>query len=280
MRSKTRLRGVLQHVQLPGANIAMQAQTRRFSRAGVMLIGLALIVLGVVPAAKAETHDAGDWAPMVWSDKADYAPGEQVTLNGAHWTPGDTVNIVVNDDEDNTWRRAVNVTVGDDGTISDKFNLPSWFVANYSVNATDASSRTATWSFTDSRLITSATLNGGTSVSVAAGASISASVAVTTDNADGNQNWRSTGWRIDTSTPGAVTCVDHANHDGGGSYTESLTLAAPSTSGTYNAYFIAYSDDQCKSQASSTFRVADGVTVTAKSNQTISFPSNPPTHVY
>ena len=76
------------HAQLPGASTQMQAQARRFSRAGVMLIGLILTLLSVVPAAKADIYNPADWAPMVWSDKADYAPGEQVTLTGAHWTAG------------------------------------------------------------------------------------------------------------------------------------------------------------------------------------------------
>src|SRR3954451_24680693 len=150
MRSKTRLRGVLQHVQLPGANIAMQAQTRRFSRAGVMLIGLALIVLGVVPAAKAETHDAGDWAPMVWSDKADYAPGERVTLNGTNWTPGESVHVRVNDDTGSSWDRDVDVTADEFGRITDEFNLPNWFVAKYRVTATGESGAVVTHTFTDS----------------------------------------------------------------------------------------------------------------------------------
>ena len=88
----------------------MQAQARRFSRAGVMLIGLALMLLSVVPAAKADIYNPADWAPMVWSDKADYAPGEQVTLTGAHWQPGETVHIRVNDDTGSSWDRDVDVT--------------------------------------------------------------------------------------------------------------------------------------------------------------------------
>ena len=130
----------------------MYAQARRFSRAGVMLIGLILALLAVVPAAKAETHNPDDWAPMVWSDKADYAPGEHVTLNGANWTPGETVHIRVNDDTGSSWDRDVDVTADEAGGIADEFNLPNWFVAQYRVTATGASGAVAT---TPSRTATS-----------------------------------------------------------------------------------------------------------------------------
>jgi len=87
--------------------------------------------------------------PSVWSDKADYAPGELVTLSGANWAPSEAVHIRVNDDAGETWRRDVDVTADESGAISDQFNLPDWFVAQYTVTATGASSGTATWSFTD-----------------------------------------------------------------------------------------------------------------------------------
>src|SRR6187551_3913044 len=110
--------------------------------AGLMLAALALANSG---RAAIETPPP----PSVWSDKADYAPGEQVTLSGANWAPGESVHIRVNDDAGQTWSRDVDVAAAVDGTISDQFNLPDWFVAQYSVTATGASSGTATWTFTD-----------------------------------------------------------------------------------------------------------------------------------
>ena len=113
--------------------------------AGLMLAALALANSG---RAAIETPPP----PSVWSDKADYAPGEQVALSGANWAPGESVHIRVNDDAGETWRRDVDVTADESGAISDQFNLPDWFVAQYSVTATGASSGTATWSFTDGNI--------------------------------------------------------------------------------------------------------------------------------
>ena len=87
-------------------------------------------------------------APQIWSDKADYAPGETVVLSGVNWAPGDTVHIRVNDDAGQTWTRDVDVTADASGAISDQFNLPDSFAASYTVTATSATG-TATTSFTD-----------------------------------------------------------------------------------------------------------------------------------
>ena len=108
----------------------MFAGTRRFSRFGMVLVGLLLALVVVAPAAQADPYDPADWAPSVWSDKADYAPGELVKLSGANWQAGETVNIVVNDDVGETWRRDVDVTADATGGITDSFNLPEHFVAS------------------------------------------------------------------------------------------------------------------------------------------------------
>src|SRR5918996_3758904 len=72
-----------------------------------------------------------DPAPSIASDFADYPPGATVNLTGANWQGDTEVRIVVNDDVGQTWSRDVIVSVADDGTISDSFQLPSYFVALY-----------------------------------------------------------------------------------------------------------------------------------------------------
>ncbi len=109
--------------------------------------------------------------------------------------------------------------------------------------------------------ITSATLNGVASVTVNPGAAITAVVNVTSNSAVPGFQWRSTGWRIDTAAPGTVTCVNHPNHDTAGSYSETFSVTAPSSSGTDNAYFIAYTDEACSTGPSATFTMTNAVTV-------------------
>src|SRR5215213_8070776 len=104
--------------------------------------------------------------PSIQSDKADYSPGELVTLTGSGWQAGESVNIVVNDDVGQTWNRNVNVTADDSGNITDQFNLPDWFVATYSVKASGASGALATTSFLDSNVQVGANLSASESTQV------------------------------------------------------------------------------------------------------------------
>ncbi|HWH92381.1 MAG TPA: MBG domain-containing protein, partial [Baekduia sp.] len=108
---------------------------------------LAFVV--VAPAARADVFDPADWAPSVWSDKADYAPGATVKLAGGGWLPGEAVHIRVNDDAGSSWNRDADVSADDAGAIADTFNLPNWFVAEYTVTATGVSGAVARTTFTD-----------------------------------------------------------------------------------------------------------------------------------
>ena len=124
---------------------------------------LALTFLAFVGSAQAQIESPPP--PQIWSDKADYSPGETVVLSGANWAPGESVHIRVNDDEGQTWSRDVDITADYAGGISDQFNLPDWFVANYSVTATGAESRTATTSFTDAMRLTPVSSDAATASS-------------------------------------------------------------------------------------------------------------------
>src|SRR3954463_4416980 len=103
--------------------------------------------------AHADGRAGGDFSPAIWSDKADYSPGEHVVLSGANWQPGESVHVTVNDDAGSTgnrdgagstWNRDVDVVADGAGNIADEFDLPNWFVARYSVRATGSSGVIAT----------------------------------------------------------------------------------------------------------------------------------------
>ena len=134
-------------------------QERDFTETGVghawarrVLVFLAVVLSVAGTAASAGAAVETPPPPSIWSDQADYAPGGTVTLAGQGWVPGETVRIVVNDDAGQTWRRDVEVTADGDGTLSDQFTLPDWFVALYSVSATGPVSGTATTSFSDGNI--------------------------------------------------------------------------------------------------------------------------------
>src|SRR5215216_7080342 len=120
-------------------------RTRLRSKVTLLLIVCAALL--AVPGAAVVAQTAP--TPTIQSDKADYKPGELVTLTGSGWMPGESVNVVVNDDVGQTWNRNVNVIADPSGNITDQFNLPDWFVATYTVTATGTVSGTATTTFTD-----------------------------------------------------------------------------------------------------------------------------------
>jgi hypothetical protein len=86
------------------------------------------------------------------SNKADYAPGARVTLNGSNWQPGESVRIAVNDGAGKSWSRNVDVRADASGRIQAQLHLPEWFVAPYEVTAMGAQSGVATTSFTESNV--------------------------------------------------------------------------------------------------------------------------------
>lgn len=127
-------------------------QVRRRSHKLLALVAFIALVVPLTAGFVASAY-AQETAPQptITSDKADYPPGGTVVLTGSNWQPGESVNIVVDDDgvDERDWQRDVTVTADENGNIRDEFQLPDWFVADYSVKATGAQSGVATTTFTD-----------------------------------------------------------------------------------------------------------------------------------
>jgi hypothetical protein len=103
------------------------------------------------------------FSPSITSDQEDYNPGATVTLSGAGWGLGETVQIIVNDDKQQPWSYSTDVTAAA-GNFTVQFQLPTSFAATYSVQATGASGAVATTTFTDGNINIKAV--GPTSASV------------------------------------------------------------------------------------------------------------------
>jgi len=88
---------------------------RRVWRAmAALMLALALLApSGVAIAAPSPT------GATITSDKADYAPGEKVTLIGAGWAAGESVSIVVNDTIGQTWQHLATVKAKKTGAFTD-----------------------------------------------------------------------------------------------------------------------------------------------------------------
>lgn len=113
------------------------------------------------------------------------------------------------------------------------------------------------------RTINSATLNNASSVTVVAGDFVTLVVNVTTDSSGGGNptRWRGTGWLISATPPGTLTCWDNTNYDSAGTNSANTTIQVPATAGTYNLYLVAYSNNGCSSDASTTYVLTGGVIV-------------------
>jgi hypothetical protein len=107
-----------------------------------LLLGM---LLPVVPAMVAQASEQA----TISAGKADYAPDEVVDLFGRGWEPNEVIQLAIDDDEGKTWRHRAVVTADESGAFEYEFQLPSWFVATYTVVANGAQSGIRTTSFTD-----------------------------------------------------------------------------------------------------------------------------------
>jgi cysteine-rich repeat protein len=227
-----------------------------------VLIGLVVFVASVLPA-------FADGGALVWTtdylgnDKTDFEPGDIVYIYGTGFNPVSQIDISVIRPDTVTescnafscYPRFLNGLQNSDaeGDFVYHYDL-NGIVGEYNVNVTDGTNSAQT-TFTDARTITGATLDGGSSVTVARGASITAAVTVQVTSPS---EWKSTRYRIGG---GSWVCVDTPDHPYGSTYTESFSITAPSDLGTYNVDFEAYFSDSCGTAGSNTYTLTDGITV-------------------
>ncbi len=74
--------------------------------------------------------------PSISSDRSEYAPGDAAALSGDGWVAGETVHILVEDDQNDPWSYTSDVTASADGTVSDSFDLPDDVSGAFAVTAT------------------------------------------------------------------------------------------------------------------------------------------------
>src|SRR5438093_3615600 len=146
------------------------------------------------------------------TDKSDYTPGQTVTITGGGWMPGETVTLTLTEVPFHDVHTLAPVTADASGNISSTEFVPDPddVGTRFYLTASGRQSQAQT-SFTDALSITLANLNGSTSVTVLPGATITAAVTV---NIGRNVTWSGTGWRIWTSVPGTVPCVNSTDVKG------------------------------------------------------------------
>jgi uncharacterized repeat protein (TIGR01451 family) len=204
------------------------------------------------------------------TDKLDYSPTELAIITGSNFTPNKTYSLTVASTDDPATSTTVDVTTDGSGSFTYNYQLDGNYRPNYSVKVKDGESVVATTTFTDSRTVNSVTLDGGSSTTVIPSASIAVVMQVTTTGSSNANDWQSVNWRVSTnpSTGGTSGCVNVGNNTNGAhTYTENFNITSPNTTGTYNAYFIAYSGTNCSNESgsdvgpSTTLTLSNGVVV-------------------
>lgn len=195
--------------------------------------------------------------PTVVSDKADYAPTDAATITGTGFAPNTELTLFFTGSGNFAFQ--VNVTTNDQGEFIYVFQLDGVYRPQYYLDVKDqAGNLLAQTSFTDSRTINSATLNGGATTTIAPSANVTASVTVQTSGSGSDNDWESTSYKVGSA---AAVCVNTADHNSSGTYTENFTIVAPASNGSYNVAFIAYQDPGCTGNASNTLTLTNGIVV-------------------
>jgi len=219
----------------------------------LFLVALGFFVLNfVVPVIAPE--GASIWTTDAEGNiKSDFDPGDIVYIHGSGFNFDSQVNITIT--KPNGSQEFFSVMADGDGEFVYAYDLDG-IEGEYRVDATDGENFAYT-TFTDSRTIISATLNGASSAVVLPTTSITATVTVTTTS---GSDWASTRYRIEGGSWVCVDTPDHVYSSGMHTDTESFNINAPSSLGTYDVSFQAYSGDSCGTLGS-TYTLTNGIIV-------------------
>src|SRR3954469_17910922 len=99
---------------------------------------IAIAALIGTASAHGDVPAPGDFSPAIWSDKADYSPGEHVVLSGANWQAGESGRVTLNDHAGSTGNRVGDVPAEETGNRTGEVGLPDWVGAEDSVKAEGA----------------------------------------------------------------------------------------------------------------------------------------------
>ena len=175
-------------------------------------------------------------APFLFTDKPDYSPTDKAVISGNGLAKNTEYTIVISSTDEPAVTHTDKFTTNSDGSFKYEYQLDGNYRPNYLVEIKDKDGKiVSTITFTDSRTINSVTYAPafGTSITVNPGANITAQV---NSQLTSNSVWHSTGWQI-ASSSSSFTCIDTFNHGANGPVSEQITITAPNTPGTYNAYF-------------------------------------------
>jgi hypothetical protein len=109
----------------------------------VLFISLTICTLGTLANFQVKAQSA-----TIWTDKADYHPGETVTIYGTDFLPNANVAINVTEQSDGTVSN-FDVISGSNGNFTASYQIDNVGAALYTLTATDGTN-TATTTFTDS----------------------------------------------------------------------------------------------------------------------------------
>jgi hypothetical protein len=214
-------------------------------------VAVATSGLGGSATATFSSSSAPASTPAIVSDQNDYAPGSTVTLTGTDWLPNESVHLFVNDQDGQTWSYNADLSADSSGAFTHQFQLPNWFVANYTVVATGFSGSAATTTFTDSQP-TAVSVSAPTNVTVVAGdAATFGNVSVTMGGNNNNctVTLGATTVSGDTGLPaGAAATFGNSPVTGNSSFTSSLSVSTTAgvTPGTYTFHVGASRGANCQ----------------------------------